>query len=250
MLDVPRHRFIPGVSLEDAYSDRALAIKEHDGLVVSSISQPSMVAQMLSLLAVHPGDRVLEIGAGSGYNAALLARLAGSAGRVVTVDIEDDLLHAARERFNDLGYAAISVVHADDVSALAGPFERIVVTARSDDIDPQWWRLLDDGGRLVVPLDIGYGGERAVGFIRYGARLRSVGSYACAFIGMRTSAHDQPPAMFFRNRHVRFLEAPTARTDLEIIALRPGDATPELLAEADTVVARPATLFAITRSES
>src|SRR5690349_13314402 len=73
---VPRHRFLPNLSLDDAYRDDAVPIKrDMDGTILSSISQPSMIAAMLHQLAVRPGDNVLEIGAGSGYTAALLQHL-------------------------------------------------------------------------------------------------------------------------------------------------------------------------------
>lgn len=248
MLEVPRHRFVPQLSLDDAYADKAVAIKERDGFVISSISQPSMIAQMLSLLDLRTGDRVLEIGTGSGYNAALTAALAGPPGSVVTVDIEDDLLELARERFAQLGYRTIAVLRADDLPALAGPFERIIVTARCRDIDAQWWRLLADGGRIVAPLDIGYGGERAVGFVREEMRLRSIGSYACAFLELRGETEMASGTTFFRNRHERYRTVPSATAPLDIIAVRLRDATPALLEGADAVIARPNTLFAV-RSE-
>src|SRR5262249_39068761 len=73
----PRHRFVPDIDLDEAYEDKAIAIKERDGIAISSISQPTMVAHMLHLLGVQPGDSVLEIGTGSGYNAALLSALTG-----------------------------------------------------------------------------------------------------------------------------------------------------------------------------
>jgi protein-L-isoaspartate(D-aspartate) O-methyltransferase len=208
-----------------------------------------MVAQMLCLLDVRRGDRILEIGTGSGYNAALLATLAGDDGRVVTVDIEDDLIATARERFSGLGYPAIEAVHADAVRSLAGPFERIVVTARCNDIDPQWWRLLADRGRLVVPLDIGYGGERAYCFERHGNELHSVASHACAFIGIRSGEPERESAIFFGRRRSRYADRPSARTPLRVLAVELANATPELLERADAVVARPATIFALTASE-
>ena len=70
------------------------------------------------------------------------------------------------------GYRRVVLVHADKLAEIQRPFDRIVVTARSNDIDPNWWRLLAPEGRIVVPLDIGYGGERAIGFVRSGDRLR------------------------------------------------------------------------------
>jgi protein-L-isoaspartate(D-aspartate) O-methyltransferase len=244
---VDRHRYVSTVSPEEAYEDKALAIKERDGNVLSSISQPSMIVHMLELLAIARTDRVLEIGTGSGYNAALLAELAPE-GRVVSVEIETDLLQQARLALDEQGYGRVVLLHADKLGEIQRPFDRIVVTARSHDIDPQWWRLLAPEGRIVVPLDIGYGGERAIGFVRSGDRLQSVGSYACAFVELRgiASAHD--PAMFFRTRAARYDRLPGANTPLDVVAVERTHADTSLLENADAVVARPHTLFAVTRT--
>src|SRR5438309_12058143 len=88
---VLRHDFLPGHALKDVYEDTAIMTKFGErGVAVSSSSQPAIMAIMLEQLRVGPGQRVLEIGAGTGYNAALLARLAGSEGRVVTLDFDED----------------------------------------------------------------------------------------------------------------------------------------------------------------
>ena len=243
---VPRHRFIPAISLEDAYEDRALAIKERNGAVISSISQPSMIVQMLQMLDVRAGQTILEIGTGSGYHAALLATLATPKGHVLSTDIEPDLIDEARGHLSELGYTNVEVRDADSVFDLQGPFDRIVVTARADDIDAQWWRLLADGGRIVVPLEIGYGGERAVGFVRTGEILESIGTYACAFIGMRGNAEGyRESEIFFPNRDARYDAVPEAHMPLSIVAVRREDATPEMMKGADIIVARPITIFAL-----
>jgi protein-L-isoaspartate(D-aspartate) O-methyltransferase len=244
---VERHRFVPTLALEEAYEDKALAIKERDGLVISSISQPSMIVHMLALLDVHAGDSVLEIGTGSGYNAALLAQLAG-AGNVVSVEIERDLIDNARAALDEQGCRPVMLVHAGDLAQVQRSFDRIIVTARSHDIDPDWWRLLAPGGRIVVPLDIGYGGERAIGFVRKGDRLHSVGSYACAFVELRGGGDERDPAMFFRTRGARYEREPGASAPLDVVAVERLNADASLLEGADAVVARPHTLFAVTRA--
>jgi protein-L-isoaspartate(D-aspartate) O-methyltransferase len=243
---VDRHAFVPMVAAAEAYEDKALAIKEHDGLIISSISQPSMIVHMLSLLDAQPGNRVLEIGTGSGYNAALLACLARP-GTVVSVEIEEDLLDRARSALDGAGFARVILLPAAKLSALHRPFDRIVVTARSSDIDPAWWRLLSHGGRIVVPLDIGYGGERAIGFVREGDRLRSVGSYACAFVQLRDSADALDPEIFFRTRSARYERGPAPSTPLDVVAVARTNADASLLEQADAVVARTHTLFALRR---
>jgi protein-L-isoaspartate(D-aspartate) O-methyltransferase len=243
---IDRHRFVPNVALEEAYEDKALALKENNGTIISSISQPSMIVHMLTLLDVQPGHRVLEIGTGSGYNAALLAYLA-SPGTVVSVEIENDLLDRAREALDAIGLRNIVLLPAAKSSALDRPFDRIVVTACCSDIDPQWWRLLANGGKIVVPLDVGYGGERAIGFERDGNRLRSFGSYACAFVHLRDSRDLLDPQIFFRTRSARYERDPTPTTPLDVIAIQRDHADESLLEQADAVVARTHTLFALRR---
>src|SRR6266851_1298153 len=96
---VPRELFVPGVPLDEVYRPReAIVTKRIDGVSVSSASAPEVVALMLEQLDPQPGDHVLEIGAGTGYNAALLAHLVGSRGSVVTLDIDEDLVLGAREQ--------------------------------------------------------------------------------------------------------------------------------------------------------
>jgi protein-L-isoaspartate(D-aspartate) O-methyltransferase len=104
---VPRHLFLPGVDLAEAYADEAVPVQYVDGVATSSASQPSMVAIMLEQLALRPGQRVLEIGAGTGWNAGLLARIVGSAGHVVSVDIDPGLVTVAAAH---LAAAAVSGV--------------------------------------------------------------------------------------------------------------------------------------------
>src|SRR5437763_4911762 len=85
---VPRHLFLPGVALDEVYRDQAIATKTLNGIYVSSSSQPAIMAIMLELLELKPGQRVLEIGAGTASNAALIAHIVGKTGQVVTIDID------------------------------------------------------------------------------------------------------------------------------------------------------------------
>lgn len=245
MRAVPRHRFLPAVVAEEAYADRAIAIKSNGPEVVSSISQPGMIAQMLELLEPQSGDRVLEIGTGSGYNAALLAELVGPNGRVTTVEVDPELARDARSTLANLGYANVRVVDGDGTRPIAEDCDRMIVTARADDVVAAWWGALCENARLVVPLRLEGAGEYAVGFVRLGERLVGVGVRPCAFIALRSD--DAPagadvfyrdPAQRSRSAHVRHLG--------EIVAVRREDATPALLAEADIVVARAVSIFALT----
>lgn len=245
---VPRHRFLPGTPLEHAYADRAVAIKTRGDEIVSSVSQPAMIAQMLELLAPAPGDRVLEIGTGSGYNAALLAEIVGRTGSVTTLDLDAELVGRARIVLDETGYAAVRVLAADGaVGARAeeAQYDRVIVTARTDDVPTAWWQALRDGARLVVPLRLEGAGEFAVGFERRAARLESVGLHPCAFIALRgETAATSASSIFYRDPAARPGPA-CVRNVAGIVAVRREDATPELLREADVVIARPVSLFAV-----
>jgi protein-L-isoaspartate(D-aspartate) O-methyltransferase len=246
MLAVPRHRFIPGAPIDAAYDDRALAIKEQGGNVLSSISQPSMVVQMLQLLEVEPQQRVLEIGTGSGYNAALLAALTGPKGTVVTVEIEDDLAQLARARFDELAITNVRVIVPSELPSLGMTFARFIVTARGNDVEADWWNLLEDGGRIVVPLSLGIGGERAFGLVRHGDLLVSVGSYPCSFIGLRTGGDEREGDVFFLNRQARYASALSISQPVHIVAMQRSHVHEGVLERADAVVARPESIFAVT----
>src|SRR5262249_3135273 len=149
-----------------------------------------MIAQMLELLGPARGDDVLEVGTGSGYNAALLAELVGRTGTVTTLELDAELAGLARATLREQGYENVTVVAAD-ASAYpleAGRYDGIAGTARSDDIAAPWWQALRDGGRMVIPLRLESAGEYAVGFERTGNTLRSVGAQPCAFIAIRGEA--------------------------------------------------------------
>src|SRR5262249_53872868 len=97
LLTVPRHAFLPDIAIDQGYRDDAIVTKrDRDGVPISSSSQPTIMAIMLDQLGVEPGHRVLEIGAGTGYNAALLAQLVGPAGEVTSIDIDEDVVERAR----------------------------------------------------------------------------------------------------------------------------------------------------------
>lgn len=104
-LKVPRHLFLPGEPLDKVYSDIAIAMKRgEEGQWTSSSSMPAIMAIMLEQLDLKPGQRVLEIGAGSGFNAGLIASIIGPSGKVVTVDIQPDLIEHARKCLDTAGY--------------------------------------------------------------------------------------------------------------------------------------------------
>ena len=189
---VPRHVFVPSVSPAQAYTtDTALATHfDADGTAISSASAPDIVATMLEQLAVGPGMRVLEIGAGTGYNAGLLACLVGPAGSVVSVDIDEVVAAEAREHLDDAGIPGVRVVVGDgwlgvppgDGEAL---FDRVEVTVGSWEVSPHWIEQLHPGGILVMPLWLRPGVQVSVAFVREGYRLKSVSAHGCGFMRLR-----------------------------------------------------------------
>ena len=107
---VPRHLFLPGVPLDQAYADEPVYTKTDDGgASISAASQPWIVAMMLEQLDAQPGHRVLEVGAGTGYNAALLAAIVGDTGQVTTIDVDEDLVDGARKHLAAAGVTNVDV---------------------------------------------------------------------------------------------------------------------------------------------
>jgi protein-L-isoaspartate(D-aspartate) O-methyltransferase len=144
---VPRHAFVPTDLIDRAYADFPLPIGYGQ-----TISQPSLVALMTELLAVEPGHRVLEIGTGSGYQAAILRELTD---QVYSVEIIPELSETARAVLEGLGYADINLDRRDGYLGWAeeAPFDSIIVTAAPDHLpQPLVDQLRPDGGRMVIPI--------------------------------------------------------------------------------------------------
>jgi protein-L-isoaspartate(D-aspartate) O-methyltransferase len=185
---VPRHLFLPDLPLDQVYRDDAIVTKKEGASALSSSSQPSVMVMMLKQLGLEPGHRVLEIGAGTGYNAALMAYMVGETGKVTTVDIDEDIASGARERLTEAGFGQVDVVCADGGYGHEGsaPYDRIIITAGAEEISPGWREQLKQGGRLVVPLSILPGGRQtSVCFELNGERLTSVSIILCGFLPLR-----------------------------------------------------------------
>lgn len=146
MRSVPRHRLVPRVLREAAYEDRPLPIGHGQ-----TISQPWVVARMTELLRPEPGDTVLEVGTGSGYQAAVLAEIVD---HVFTVEIVGDLARSARRKLRRLGYGNVTVRHGDGYRGWPehAPFDGIVVTAAPEQVPPPLVEQLAAGARMVVPV--------------------------------------------------------------------------------------------------
>jgi protein-L-isoaspartate(D-aspartate) O-methyltransferase len=197
---VPRHLFVPEVSPAAAYADAVVPTRFDDaGETISALSQPTIVAVMLEQLAPGPGMHVLEIGAGTGYNAALLARLVGPRGRVVSVDVDTDIVEEARRHLRDAGgeYGNVDVVLGDGVLGRPQdePFDRIIATVGAGDVPAAWLAQLAADGRLVVPLRIRGAVTRSVAFARAGGRAHAgiweaVAPEPCSFMPLRGIADD------------------------------------------------------------
>jgi protein-L-isoaspartate(D-aspartate) O-methyltransferase len=143
---VERHLFVPPAQQRDAYENRPLPIGHGQ-----TISQPYIVALMTDLAQVRPDDTVLEIGTGSGYQAAVLGELAKS---VYTIEIVEPLGKSAEERLGRLGYRNVKVKVADGYDGWPehGPFDAILVTAAASHVPPPLVKQLKPGGRMVIPV--------------------------------------------------------------------------------------------------
>jgi protein-L-isoaspartate(D-aspartate) O-methyltransferase len=154
---VPRHLFLPGQRAEVAYQNDAIVTKRDEtGQPISSSSQPTIMAIMLDQLDLAPGQRVLEIGAGTGYNAALISHVVGPSGQVTSVDIDPELVGPAREHLARAGFCDVTVVCADGAGGYpeGAPYDRIIATVGVSDLAPAWLEQAVPRARIVVPLDV------------------------------------------------------------------------------------------------
>ncbi len=187
MLAVPRHLFLPAEPLARAYEDDAIATKRTAaGVAISSASQPAIVALMLEQLALAPEMRVLEIGAGTGYNAALLRTLVGDAGHVTTIDIDEDITTAARAHLAAADVTDVTVITSDGAAGYAAnaPYDRVILTVGAGDIAPAWVAQLAPDGLLVLPLRIS-AAQFSIAFARIGRTLQSRSIISCGFLPLR-----------------------------------------------------------------
>lgn len=175
---VPRERFVPPRSRDRAWEDRALSIGHEQ-----TISQPTIVGMMTEAAALTSEDRVLEIGTGSGYQAAVLSRLAYE---VITVEVIEALRERAAALLADLEIGNVTVLAANDVLGAPdrGPYDAILVTAAAPDLPPPLVDQLAEGGRLVAPIGQRDAQELVVA-TKHGDRLdrRSLGD--CRFVPLR-----------------------------------------------------------------
>ncbi|WP_048170172.1 protein-L-isoaspartate O-methyltransferase [Methanosarcina sp. 2.H.A.1B.4] len=149
MLHVPRHRFVPEYEQRAAYTDRPLEISHGQ-----TISAPHMVAIMCEILELSEGHKVLEIGAGSGYNAAVMAELIGKTGRIYTVERIKPLVNFAMKNLEETGYDNVTVLLENGSIGYPryAPYDRIVVTCAAPSIPKTLLEQLKPGGIMVIPV--------------------------------------------------------------------------------------------------
>lgn len=184
---VPRHIFLPDLPPDAAYRDEAIVTKrDEQGHPTSSSSQPTIMAIMLDQLGAARGHRVLEIGAGTGFNAALLAHIVGPNGRVISIDLDHDVVERAEENLAAAGCTRVTVLTADGAHGYPdkAPYDRVIATVGVWDLAPAWLEQLAPDGRIVVPLDL-RGVQRSVAFERAGDHWTSRSARVCGFMRMR-----------------------------------------------------------------
>ena len=143
---VPREAFISEEYADLAYGDHPLPIEAGQ-----TISQPYIVALMIKAAEIKPGDKVLEVGAGSGYAAAVISRIAG---KVVAIERQRELVKIAQQRIARLGYDNVKIVEGDGTRGCPeeAPFDAILAAASGSHLPPQWVEQLAEGGRIVMPV--------------------------------------------------------------------------------------------------
>ena len=176
LLKVERHRFVPEKYLDSAYSDQPLPIGEGQ-----TISQPYIVALMTELLALKGDEKVLEIGTGSGYQAAILAELAKE---VYSVEIVEALAFTARNRLSELGYQNVKVKAGDGYLGWpeAAPFDAIIVTAAPDHIPKPLIEQLGEGGRMVMP--VGTYTQELIKIVKRAGKIETTNVIPVVFVPM------------------------------------------------------------------
>ncbi len=167
MKAVPRHQFVASSRQEQAYSDGPLPIGHGQ-----TISQPYIVAYMTELLRPGPDDVMLEVGTGSGYQAAVLSEIVKE---VHTIEIIEALATSARQRLKDLNYDNVTVYHGDGYygKEAEGPFDGIVVTAASEHIPPPLIEQLKDGGKMIIPVGSPFMTQQLVLVTKTGGKART-----------------------------------------------------------------------------
>ncbi|MEU3261460.1 methyltransferase, FxLD system [Streptomyces albidoflavus] len=195
MRTVPRHLFVPNAPLEKAYGNAPVDTKfDESGASISCASQPDIVAMMLEQLDVEPGQKILELGAGTGFNAGLLGYLVGDTGHVTTIDVDEDIVGGARGGLEAAEISNVEVVLGDGAvgHSANAPYDRIEATVGAHGVPHAWLDQLAPGGRLLTPLRLRGSVSRSIAFENQGGVWRSVGSQMNTFMPLRRGIADDP----------------------------------------------------------
>ncbi|MFF3030907.1 methyltransferase, FxLD system [Streptomyces rubiginosohelvolus] len=190
---VPRHLFVPDTPLADAYDNSPVNVKyDPEGTSISCASQPAVVALMLDQLEAQPGERILELGAGTGYNAALIGHVVGPSGHVTTIDVDDDLVEGARAHLAAAGATNVVALTRDGALGYAdgAPYDRIIATVGAHGIPHAWLDQLAEGGRLVTPQRLTGSVSRSIIYEKRDGRWQSAGSEMNTFMPLRRGIAD------------------------------------------------------------
>lgn len=188
MRTVPRHEFVPSEYLDQAYEDHPLPIGYGQ-----TISQPYVVAWMTELLQVSPGDKVLEIGTGSGYQAAVLAELGID---VYSIEIIPELAQSAAERLRRLGYSRVHLKQGDGYFGWVeyAPFDAIIVTAAPDHLPSPLVKQLTGDGRLIIPIGPPGGFQTLWKFVKLNGDIKAYNVGGVIFVPLTGEGVKQEPS--------------------------------------------------------
>ncbi len=191
-LRIPREAFLPGLPPEQVYQDEAIPIQRApDGTVLSSSSQPSMMALMIGQMRLSAGMNVLEIGTGSGYNAAILQEIVGPSGRVTTVEVDPVIAAQARDNLQRAAVGGQIMVITGDGAAGYAPraaYDRVIATAGIWDVPRAWVRQLRPRGGIVAPLWLEGFQYSAALQLQPDGSLYSDRNLPCGFVRLRGTA--------------------------------------------------------------
>ncbi|MEU8509822.1 methyltransferase, FxLD system [Streptomyces brevispora] len=188
-----RHAFLPGVDLDAAYKEDAVPIKHDEhGEMISCISAPSIVATQLEQLSAQPGHKVLEAGAATGYNAALLGKIVSPGGQVWTLDVDEDLVAGASKNLATAAVDNATAMLADGAAGLPehAPYDRIIFTVGAGDVPTKLLDQLAPGGRMVLPMRIRGSISRSFAFERDGDTWKTISCEMATFVPLRKGVCD------------------------------------------------------------